>query len=93
MAWSTFFGICGAIASLAVVTVGLVHQIWMNYQRKTVEGLAPSLIYTALATYLSWSLYAWTKPDTFLKVTQTPGALIAIVLFVQYKIYGTQNKE
>ncbi len=80
-------GTIATIASLAIVTVGLPAQIFKNYRRKSCDGLAPSLIYSACCTYTLWSIYGWTKPDWFLVVAQTPGCVLAFILLFQLFLY------
>ena len=81
-------GTLAVIASLTIVVIGLPHQIYKNYQRKSCEGLAPSLIISACFTYTLWGLYGWTKPDYFLIVAQTPGSILAFVLLFQLFYYN-----
>ncbi len=86
-------GTIATIASLVIVVVGLPHQIYKNYTRKTCEGLAPSLIYASCCTYTLWALYGWTKPDYFLATSQTPGAILAYVLLFQLLYYRTKKTQ
>ena len=76
-------GILAAAASLTIILVGMPKQIRMNYRRKSCEGIDPSLIYSVCVTYILWSIYGWTEPDWFLAVSQTPGAVLVLILLFQ----------
>lgn len=76
-------GIIAALASLSIVLIGLPKQILENYRRKSCEGLAPSLIYSACCTYTLWGIYGWSKPDWFLFASQTPGSILSFILLFQ----------
>lgn len=80
-------GILAVAASLTITLLGLPAQIIKNYRRKSCDGLAPSLIYSACCTYALWSIYGWTKPDWFLVVAQTPGCVLAFILLFQLLYY------
>jgi len=86
-------GILAAIASLTIVLLGLPAQIIKNYRRKSCDGLEPSLIYSICVAYTLWSLYGWTKPDWFLAVSQTPGCVLAFILFFQLLYYRKKGDE
>lgn len=86
-------GILATVASLMIVVLGLPAQIIKNYHRKSCDGLAPSLVYSACCTYTLWSIYGWTKPDWFLAIAQTPGCVLVFVLLVQLKVYGRGRKK
>jgi len=85
------FGTAATVASLAIVLIGLPAQIVKNYRRKSCEGLAPPLIYSACCTYTLWGLYGWIKPDWFLAAAQTPGCVLAYVLLFQLLHYGKKG--
>lgn len=87
------FGTLATIASLSIVVIALPQQIYKNYKRKTCEGLAPSLFYLAACAYILWSLYAWTKPDIFLIISQTPGMILSLILVFQLFYYGTDKTQ
>lgn len=87
----SIIGILATIASLTIVLLGLPAQIVKNYRRKSCDGLAPSLVYSACFSYTLWSLYGWTKPDWFLAIAQTPGCVLALVLLFQLLIYGKKG--
>lgn len=80
-------GIIATIASLTIVLLGLPAQIIKNYRRKSCDGIAPPLIYSACCSYMLWSLYGWTKPDWFLIIAHTPGCILAFVLLFQLLHY------
>lgn len=80
-------GILATIASLVISFVGVPAQIFKNFQRKSCDGLAPQLVYTACCSYTLWGLYGWTKPDIFLMVSQTPGCLLLYILLFQLYHY------
>jgi uncharacterized protein with PQ loop repeat len=81
------WGTLATAASLVIVGIGLPHQIYKNFRRKTCEGLAPSLIISAAISYTLWCIYGWTKPDLFLKIAQTPGCALALILLIQLIYY------
>lgn len=80
-------GSLAMLASLVIIVLGIPAQIIKNYRRKSCDGLAPSLIYSASVTYFLWSMYAWMKPDWFLAVAQTPGCVLSLVLIFQLLRY------
>jgi len=84
----SILGTLAMVASLTIVVIGLPQQIYMNYQRKSCKGIAPSLICSACCTYTLWGLYGWTKPDYFLAIAQTPGSILAFILLFQLFYYG-----
>ena len=84
---SSIFGIIAMSVSLCVVFLGLTSQIWKNHKRKTCEGLSFTLMLVTLIAYSVWAVYGLTKPDWFLAASQTPGAILALVIIFQYLIY------
>ena len=86
-------GVLATISSLTIVVFGLPAQIINNYRRKSCEGLATPLIYSACVTYTLWSLYGWTKPDWFLVVAQTPGCVLAFILLFQLFHYRKREER
>lgn len=76
-------GILATIASLTISLLGFPAQIVKNYRRKSCDGLAPLLIYSACCSYTLWGIYSWTKPDWFLAVAQTPGCVLAFIVLFQ----------
>ena len=89
----SIIGIMATVASLTIIVLGLPAQIVKNYRRKTCDGIAPSLIYSACCTYTLWSLYGWFKPDWFLIVAQTPGCLLAFILLFQLFYYKNKPEQ
>jgi uncharacterized protein with PQ loop repeat len=92
MGASTLFGILATGASLTMTFVALPAQIWKNYDKGNCEGLSPAIIVTAVATYSMWTAYAWTKPDLFLQIAQTPGCILSLILLFQLFHYRGQSK-
>jgi len=80
------------IASLTITAFGLPAQVLKNYRRKSCEGIAPSLIYSACISYTLWAAYGWFKHDLFLIIAQTPGCLFVYILLWQLKHYSSQDK-
>lgn len=80
---TNIMGLLATFGSLAIVLIGIPAQILENYRRKSCDGIAPPLIYSACLTYTLWSIYGWMKPDWFLVVAQTPGCVLAFVLLFQ----------
>jgi len=89
----SIIGTLAVIASLTIAMVGLPQQIYKNYQRKSCEGLAPFLIYSACCAYTLWGIYGWTKPDYFLVISQTPGSVLTFVLIFQIFYYGRNHAQ
>lgn len=85
-------GTLAMISSLVMVIVGFPSQIIKNYQRKSCEGVAPNLIYSACSGYTLWTLYGWAKPDWFLAISQTPGCVLSFILLFQIFYYGRNKK-
>ncbi len=83
----SLLGTSAALASLIVVLLGFPHQIYKNYKTKSDSGISPFFIGTVFVGYLLWSIYGWLKPDYFLAVAYTPGALFALILFTQLFYY------
>ncbi|OGY64735.1 MAG: hypothetical protein A3I24_02485 [Candidatus Harrisonbacteria bacterium RIFCSPLOWO2_02_FULL_41_13b] len=81
------FGTLAVIASMTIALVGFPTQIYRNYKRQNCDGIAPVLIYSAFISYLLWTLYAWTKPDLFLIVTDTTGVILTSILILQNIYY------
>jgi uncharacterized protein with PQ loop repeat len=79
----SIFGGLATMASLFIIIIGLPAQIIRNYRNKSTKGIAHSLIYAAAVTYTLWSIYAWTEPNIYLAVSQTPGAILSFVLLWQ----------
>jgi len=86
------FGIAASIASLLLVLIGFPAQIVRNYRRKSCEGLDPTLYWFALVTYTCWGLYGWTKPDIYMKLAQTPGAILTATIIIQFYYYKKRRK-
>lgn len=80
-------GSVATIASLFIVIFGLPFQIWENFRRKSCQGLTASLIYSAVLSYTLWAVYGWAKPDVYLQMAQTPGAVFAFILLFQLFYY------
>ncbi len=81
------FGIVAAVLSLVCVLLGLPAQIMKNFQKKSCEGLSFLLPFTAFLSYSSWTLYGAAKPDFFLLFSQIPGAILMLIILVQFAIY------
>lgn len=81
-------GVLAMTVSLILLSIGVPHQIYTNYKRKSVEGISPLLLFCIFFAYVLWSLYAWTKPDLFLILTQTPGSALSLILLFQLFYYG-----
>lgn len=87
------FGTLAVIASLTIALVGFPAQIYRNYKRQSCDGVAPSLMYSAFVAYLLWTLYAWTKPDYFLMVTDTTGVILTSILIIQNIYYKNKTRR
>ena len=76
-------GILATLASLVITLIGFPAQILRNYRRKSCDGLAPSLIYSACVSYTLWGIYGWTKPDVFIIISQTSGGVLSFIVLFQ----------
>jgi hypothetical protein len=83
----SILGTLAAIASLTIIVWGLPKQIYLNYKRKSCEGLAPDLVYSAFVIYLFWGIYGWAKPDWFIVGADIPGAILSGILVWQLYYY------
>lgn len=81
------FGTLATISSLFIILFGLPRQIISNYRRKSCAGFDSWLIYTMCIAYTMWCVYGWTKPDLFLKISQTPGCILSYIVLFQYIYY------
>lgn len=86
-------GYFAAGVSLLLIFVGFPKQILMNHQRKSCEGIDLTLVISAFAAYVTWSAYGWSVGDKFLMWSQTPGALLAFVLLVQFYLYRKNSNR
>lgn len=80
-------GYVAAGVSLLLIFVGFPRQILKNHRRKSCEGIDITLAISAFAAYTAWSAYGWSVGDKFLIWSQTPGALLALILLVQFYRY------
>lgn len=83
----SIIGTIATLASLTIVFIGLPAQILKNYRQKSVGGIAPSLIYSAVCTYTLWAIYGWTKSDWYLVIAYVPGGIMSLVLLFQLFLY------
>ncbi|MDO8668824.1 MAG: SemiSWEET family transporter [Candidatus Buchananbacteria bacterium] len=86
-------GLLATLSSLMIVFLGFPAQIIKNYRRKSCDGIAPTLIYSACCGYTLWSLYGWTKPDWFLAIAQTPGCILSFILLFQIFYYRKRQEK
>jgi hypothetical protein len=82
-----------AMAGSFFILYGLFRQILLNRRRGRVEGLHPSLICAALYTYTTWAIHGWSVPNWYLAATQTPGAILALILVIQWWRDPTRSKR
>lgn len=82
-----------AMAGSFFILYALVRQILLNRRRGKVEGLSPAMIFAALYTYTAWAIHGWSVPNWFLAATQTPGAILALILVVQWWRDPTRPKR
>lgn len=80
-------GTLATIASLAIIVWGLPKQLWLNYQRKSCEGLSPDLAWSAAVIYFFWGLYGLAKHDVFIITADVPGFILAATLVWQMYYY------
>ncbi len=80
-------GYIAAGVSLLLVFVGFPKQIFKNYQRKSCDGIDLTLAVSAFAAYTTWGVYGWSVGDKFLIWSQTPGAILSLILLVQFYLY------
>jgi len=86
-------GTLAMLASLLIIFLGFPAQIIKNYRRKSCDGLAPLLVYSACCGYTLWSAYGWVKPDWFLAISQTPGCILAFILLFQLFYYKNKKSD
>lgn len=82
--------IAGTVAmfvSLSITLFGLPRQIYKNWRRKSCEGLDPGLVGVVLIAYLAWATYSILKPDIYLAVSQTAGAIFTSIIALQFYWY------
>ncbi len=84
---STGLGFLASLISLTVVFYGLPIQILKNYQNRSCRGLSLELVVVTFFAYSTWSAYGLTKPDWFLFASQTPGAILALLIILQFVRY------
>lgn len=80
----TWSGRSGIVFSLVFLLTGIGGQIYENYERHSVEGIAPGLVFGAAGLYTSWCIYGWAKSDTYLRIVYTPGIFLSWILVLQY---------
>lgn len=90
---TTILGTLGVLLSLVIVFAGFPHQVYTNWKKKSCEGMSPILIISAFFTYALWGSYAFTKPDHFLQISQTPGFFFSLVLVLQLILYKPLTKK
>jgi uncharacterized protein with PQ loop repeat len=90
---SEILGLLATAVSLSVVIFGLTTQAWKNYKRKSCEGLSFTLMLITLLAYSVWAAYGFSKPDWFLVASQTPGAILALVIVWQCLYYDHLSKK
>lgn len=74
-------------SSFALILFGLVAQIKKNYRLKDCQGLSFIMLFLSLICFSFWAWYGWVKPDNNLKFSQTPGAVLSLVLVWQWLYY------
>ena len=74
-------------SSIALILFGLVAQIRKNYKLKDCQGLSFMMLFLSLICFSLWAWYGWVKPDNNLKFSQTPGAVLSLVLVLQWIYY------
>jgi uncharacterized protein with PQ loop repeat len=84
---TSVLGVLAVIASFVIVFYGTPAQIIKNWRRKSCAGLALPLFCQVFVAYTLWALYGLIKPDWFLVVSQVPGAILTLVLLLQFFYY------
>lgn len=87
----SLFGTLAAVASLTIIVWGLPRQIWLNYQRKSCEGLSPDLAWSAAVIYFFWGIYGLVKHDVFIIAADIPGFVLSASLVWQMHWYGRRK--
>ena len=78
---------CAALSISFSLMFGLVAQIYGNWKRKSCVGLSLLLIVMSFLAYSIWALYGASKSDNFLISSQTPGAILSLILLGQFYKY------
>jgi uncharacterized protein with PQ loop repeat len=89
---ASIFGTLAMIASLTITFIGLPCQIYKNWRDKDCH-LALELIVAAIFSYSLWSMYGWAKPDWFLAGADTPGAILALIVLLQFFLYRKKKRS
>lgn len=85
-------GLAALIASFVLALVCFPKQIWLNYQRKSCEGLEPLLVYGACVAYGLWGLRGFLVGDHFLLWSQVPGFIFSAVGVYQIRHYRRRDE-
>ena len=72
--------------------LGIPMQIRENYKRKSTEGLKLFMIITLLFTTISWVVYSWVTKNWFIFIANVPGAVCALIILIQFKIYRKRGR-
>ena len=82
-------GLSAAIITTVYTSFGLPVQVYKNFQNKSVEAFSLVMTLMMLLTFTSWVVYGFVKPtpDWYVIVSNTPGALCAAIILVQFALY------
>ncbi len=93
--------ILGAVAMIASFfgSLGLLAQIWTNYQKKSCEGFAPPLIFTTILIGASWSAYGFASyylehsNALFIAISNLFVLALGCILLYQFIVYKKRKKD
>ncbi|MDB5194139.1 MAG: hypothetical protein JWN50_153 [Parcubacteria group bacterium] len=80
-------GTIATIITLLYTVLGLPAQIRKNKQRGSVEGISLFMCIMLLLTFSSWVVYAVFKKDYYILISNLPGAICALVILFQLRLY------
>lgn len=81
------FGTIASCVAVASILLGPTTQLWINYKKKSCEGLSFFFVLLPFLSYVSWASYGISKHDFFLYFTQIPGSLLMLGILAQFWIY------
>jgi len=79
--------IVAAIATFAMVGLGITLQIIKNFKLKSTQGISFPFFILSFATWGAWSVYGWLLGDALMSVAQGVGALMTGIILFQFFLY------
>ena len=85
-------GTTATIITLLYTVLGLPTQIIKNNKLKSVNGISRFMSVMLLLTFTSWVIYAITKNDYYILISNLPGAICALIILFQFYWFRKQNE-